>query len=240
MSQTDRQTDRTTISAIHWNSAIHDVGDNWAILKGALPTWIKMLKMKKEIAPTTGSEHFQIHVQCHTQQRMSKLCSWIKSTKWKAVKGEQYIKNSIDYVSKTETTAPGAVVEVREGEQYLRIHELLLQIARFAENPIPGRPEYEGDLRGVSLMKTNDWDNITTRMVAADLNWANKLSNPALRRMWETWKYVFIGRVEEWSSETQGAYIIEAPGHAVSTADNSDSEEVPPEVEEELESYAIE
>ena len=233
MDQTGRQTDKAT----HWKTAVHDVGDNWAILKGALPTFIKELKMKKEIAPTTGSEHYQIHVRCHTQQRGSKLYGWIKATKWFAVIGDTHIQNSIDYISKVETTAPGANVETRQGEQYLRVHELLLQIAGFWECELG----YKDTPHGPTLVVTdvNNWENITLRMVDQDLNWANKLSNPMLRRMWNEWKFAFLRRVEEFAEQTLGAYYIEGPGNQSCPADSLEDSEVPPEIEEEFSSYSI-
>lgn len=233
MSQTDRQPDKAT----HWKSAIHDIDDNWAKLQGALPSWIKEIKMKKEIAPTTGSEHYQIHLTCHTQQRLSKLKAFIPRTKWFMVLGEQHIKNSLNYVSKSETTAPGATVEYKQGEQYLRVHELLLQIARFWQPYGEGITPHER----CEALKVNDWDNITLRMVSRDISWANKLSNPALRRMWDSWKLAFVSRVEEFAEQTSGAFIIEAPGNQNGCpADESDSSEIPPEIEEELNDYSIE
>lgn len=235
MSQTDRQPDKAT----HWKSAIHNVGDNWAKLLSPLPSWIKEIKMKKEIAPTTGSEHYQIHLQCHTQQRLSKLISFIPQTKWFMVIGEEHIKNSIAYISKVETTAPGAQVEIKKGEQYYRVHELLLQIARFGENPLGSGRTEENARQAIELLKVNDWDNITLRMVDMDIAWASKLSNPALRRMWDSWKYAFLRRVEEFAEQTGGAFIIEAPT-SEGCADKNEVAECPPELEEELESYAIE
>lgn len=234
--------------ATHWNTAVYDhnaddsearFSGQWALLD-KLPSFVKTLHRKREICPKTQREHYQIHVVCHKQERLSALTGWIKHTKWKKVIDKDYINNSINYISKLATTAPGAKVEVLQGEKYYRIHELLLEIAKFSENTIPGRPEYEGDMRGVETMKANDWENITLRMVDADVSWASKLVVPGLRRNWEDWKYAFLWRVAEWSSETQGAFIIEAPGNQRLRADNSGSEEVPPEVEEELEAYAIE
>lgn len=197
MGQTDRQTDKAT----HWNSAIYDSGDGfsgqWDVLHGPLPSFVDWVKTKKEICPTTGREHMQTHVKCHRQVRLSQLCGWIKHTKWKPVVGEEYIKNSISYIEKQQTTAPGAKVELLHGEKYLQIHELLLVIAKTFRPQLVGC----GDL--------HSWDYMTAPLLEADLKWANKLSNPALRRMWMDWRWIFISKVDEYCEETGGAFIIE-------------------------------
>lgn len=211
MSQTDRQTDKAT----HWKTAVFDVEDNWSRLDAPPPAFIKFVKRKKEICPTTGKEHFQIHVCCNKQVRLSQMCSYIKHTKWFAVLGDQHIKNSLAYIEKQETTAPGAQVETIQGERYYRIHELFIEIAKFAEVESDTAP---------GGWNTNTWDWITCRMVHSDLKWASKLANPSLRRMWDTWRFAFIGKVSEWTAETAGAFIIEAPaeGEALVAPEDED------------------
>lgn len=233
--------------ATHWKTAVYDCNavdseakfnGQWANLD-KLPAFVKTLHRKREICPKTQREHYQIHVVCHKQERLAALTGWIKHTKWFKVIGDDHIRNSIEYISKLATTAPGAKVEVLQGEKYYRIHELLLEIAKFSDNVIPGRPEYEGDLRGSVTLHANDWENITLRMVSADITWASKLAVPQLRRMWEDWKFAFIGRVEEHCSETSGAFIIEAPGNRRLLAADIEDSEIPPEIEEELNEYSI-
>lgn len=204
--------------ATHWKTAIYDCNaedssgvkfsGQWALLD-TLPSFVKTLYRKQEICPTTHRPHFQIHVICHTQQRPAKMYEWIRHTKWIMVKGPQHVQNSINYINKTETTAPGAKLEILEGEKYYRIHELLLEIARFSEPSWPSGNLSPFDYK--QLLQINDWANVTLRMVDQDLTWASKLANPALRRFWEDWKSAFICRIEDYSSETMGAFIIEAP-----------------------------
>lgn len=201
MSQTDRQTDKAT----HWKSAIFNVDDNWAKLE-TLPSFIKTVYRQKEIAPTTQEPHFQVHVVCHQQVRLSKMCSWIQKTKWIPVKGEQHIKNSINYTHKSESAVPGTH-QVQQGEKYYQIHELLLEIAKFYERP---NPASVADTVG-SLAASVSWETITGRMISADPKWANKLSVPALKKAWDWWNFQFIEKVAEYNEATCGAYIIEGP-----------------------------
>lgn len=195
MEQTDRQTDKST----HWNAAVFDVDDNWSKLD-TLPSFVKRLHKQKEICKTTGNPHFQIHVECHRQVRLTQMCSWISKVKWKAVRGKEYIANSIAYTAKTDTAVPGTHQSI-EGEKYYQLHELLQRLAMFAE--FETQPwKMESDY-GHSI---NSWKWITRRALHSDIKWANKLSNPSLRRMWEDWGSIFVANMEE-----AGSLIIEDP-----------------------------
>jgi len=199
MSQTDRQTDK----ASNWNSAVFDVDDNWAKLD-TLPPFVKVVHKQKEICPTTNNPHFQVHVVCHRQVRLSQMCSWIKKTNWKPVKGDTYIKNSIAYTSKQESAVPGTHT-VTQGEKYLQIHELLLEIAKHYRLP------EMADGTGSMMERAIAWETVTGRMITQDPKWANKLSTPALKKAWDWWGYEFVNKVSEYSEETGGAYIVEGP-----------------------------
>lgn len=214
MSQTDRQTDNTNPSATHWKSAIFDVDDNWTKLE-TLPAFVKTKYGQKEICPTTQKPHFQVHIVCHKQVRRTKMSSWIKATKWIPVIGDQHIKNSINYTHKPESAVPGTH-QVQQGEKYYQIHELLLEIAKYYERPDP--PTYEDTQP--SLARSVAWETLTGRMITRDPKWANKLSNPAIKKAWDWWNYQFIEKVSEYSSETGGAYIIEGPAQTESDQDD--------------------
>jgi len=209
MSQTDRQTDKAT----HWKTAVFDVEDNWSKLQAPPPSFIKFVKMKKEVCPTTNKEHFQIHVCCNQQVRLTKMCSYIKHTKWFAVLGDLHIKNSLAYIEKQETTAPGAVVQTVQGERYYQLHEIMETLARYAEAETFGR--IETDYRN----SINNWKWITRRLLIVDRTWANRLSNPTLRRMWEDWGSLFI---QNW--EDAGSFIIEDPAEGETLVSTEDAD----------------
>jgi len=190
MEQTDRQTDR----ASHWNSAIFDKADNWERIKNP-PAGFKV-HTKKEICPTTGKEHYQTHVECGKQVRLSNMTKWIQ-THWTPIRGDVYIKNSINYISKLETTAPGAKVEVITGDKYYQFHEILYAIACHANE---GYVMLCPRTQRMSI----DWEVLTPRLVEKDLKWANRLSNPALKKAWDQWRMCFLDAAAEGSS-----FIIE-------------------------------
>jgi len=216
MSQTDRQTDK----ASHWNAAIFDEGDGfsgqWALLERP-PNWVKRVHKKKEICPTTGREHQQVHVECVRQVRLSQLCSWIKHTKWTMVVGKAYIENSINYIAKEATTAPGAKVEILDNpEQYLRLSDILQEMAKYSlPAPTSGDIMY---FKSLNLIDTNEWKRITGRMIKEDVTWVNKLCNPTLPRFWKDWGHIFINKFSEKFVE-DAVYIIEDSGPEASTAE---------------------
>jgi len=198
--QTDGQTDKDA-RARHWKTGVFDVGDNWATLQVVPPGWTVYKKL--EVCPTTGKDHYQVHVDCGNQQRLSALSKLVKLTKWVRVYGKDHITKSINYISKSETTAPGARLQIVRGEQYLQLHELLLVVARSAvwtkiadkQFPELEYPDYS-------------WKNATRCIVYADLKWITKLSNPVLSKLWDLYRSQLCEVV---ATEIEGGLIIEPP-----------------------------
>lgn len=202
MPQTDRQTDT---KATHWKTAVFDLEDQWIKLD-TLPEHVKEVHKKKEICPETGKEHYQIHVVCHRQVRLKAMTDWIKRTKWFAVLGADHIKNSIAYISKTETTAPGAVVEVVKGPTFFKIWELLMCLARaFVPISFPGTTMVDSQIRQDQFL----YKNAARHLVQQDINWIDKLSNPVIEKNWN----YFYREIFDVVEEQEGSFIIEDPSH---------------------------
>jgi len=208
MSQTDRQTDK----AIHWKTAVFDdpngsTAGNWEALD-KLPDHVKELHRKKEICPETQREHFQIHVVCHRQVRLKAMTDWIKHTKWFAVLGKQHIENSLAYIRKVETTAPGAEVEVLQGDRYLQIHELLLFVARNFEMTTFAENDYTVAQSDWICTKQYLWKHASPPTIREyGLKWISKLCNPVLEKTWNLYHAELLKVV--W--EEEGSFIIEDP-----------------------------
>lgn len=66
------------------------------------PAFVKKVYGGREICPTSGKEHFQGHVQCHTQQRMSALKKWLPTAHLGIV---HHLKAHLEYVMKPETAS---------------------------------------------------------------------------------------------------------------------------------------
>lgn len=209
MAQTDRQTDR----AIHWNSAIFDCSGNWDKLT-SLPAFVKEVHRQKEVCPSSGREHYQTHVVCHTQQRLSALRGWIQ-THWKPIRGAQYIANSLSYCQKKETAVEGTF-EIQKGEKYLRIHELLMAVAKALRPtlipfPAPIHNAYDAYKATQEMKKYEDqflFKNAARKIVQKEgLIWIDKLSNPVVEKMWNYFHKEILVEIEK----EEGVFIIETP-----------------------------
>ena len=220
MAQTDRQAD---IKATHWNSAIYDLSGQWEAMR-VLPEFVKEVHTQQETCPTTGRVHYQTHVVCNRQVRLRAMCDWIKRTKWQALIGKEHINNSLNYCRKKETAVEGTF-EVIKGEPYLRIHELLLEIAKTlipTLTPYPQRRQTDLTNPTGWLNRIEAWEkqflfkNAARKIVAKDLTWINKISNPVVEKMWnyfhiEVIEQVRVRELGLGEAQPEGSYIIETP-----------------------------
>lgn len=217
----DGRTDGQEVRARHWKTAVYDSGEHFsgqfdALLNKAPSSWKVYTKL--EICPTTQKEHYQTHVDCGRTERGSALSKWIKYTKWIPVKGDEHIRNSINYISKLETTAPGAKLIVKEAEKYYRLHELLIAIARsmivyppvdeyFDDGtpPILDQPNANGCKYGEQFI----FKNAARFLIAENLIWIDKLSNPVVAKMWNDFGMLVRDKILEEILESGSPFIIE-------------------------------
>lgn len=217
----DGRTDGQELRARHWKTAVYDSGEHFSgqfdkLLNGKPPTWKVYTKL--EICPTTGKEHYQTHVDCGKTERLSALSKYIKHTKWKAVKGEEHISNSINYINKSATTAPGAKLIVKEAEKYYRLHELLIAIARSLVL-YPEVDEYftDGIPPILDMPNANDcrfgeqmiFKNSAKFLIRESLIWIDKLSNPVVAKMWNDFGSIVLQSLRDEIAEAGEPFIIE-------------------------------
>lgn len=211
MAQTDRQTDRER--AIHWNSGIFDCSGNWDKLT-VLPAFVKEVHRQKEVCPSTSREHYQTHVVCHRQVTLNQMRGWIQ-THWKPIKGAEYIANSLNYCRKKDTAVEGTF-EIQKGEKYLRIHELLMAVAKALRKDLIPLPKavynaYDAIRANEELKKYEDqflFKNAARKIVQQQgLIWIDKLSNPVVEKMWNIFHKEILAECEK--SEGQEGFIIE-------------------------------
>jgi len=188
----DRQTDRQPYT--HWKSAIFDISGNWQQLE-KLPDFVKMVYKQQEICPTTERPHYQIHVQCHRQVRLTQLSEWIKHTKWFGMKGKLEIDNSIKYCAKQESAVPGTYAAV-SNDNYLSVQQIMELLADEVSPTIPlfFPDEWTQDQSLVfdELTRQRGFDFLTNKLIMKNPGIVNKLTNPTLPRMWERWGESFI------------------------------------------------
>lgn len=205
MGQTNKQA--YTGLATHWKSGVFNVENNWDALDNPPMGWT--VYKKKEIAPTTQQEHYQVHVDCGKQVRLSALIHWLPRTRWFEVKGADHIRNSIAYIDKEATTAPGAKLQIVEGEKYLACHELLMEVARSATFPykeirrhnvddnMPVEEMIRIDFNNMMVKEQYTWRSASKSLIRKDMKWISKLSNPVLSTLWHDYHAILLEKVEE-------------------------------------------
>lgn len=206
----DRQTDKTR----HWKSAIYDDGEGisntsgqWnALLNNVPPTWT--VYTQKEICPDTGREHYQTHVDCGQQQRLSALTNWIKYTKWIPVIGKDHIQNSINYCSKKDTAVEGTYKVIVPTEKYYRIHELLEIVARSTFIHVENSHILD------------DFYKMSKFIVSEDITFISKISNPILKTLWKEYNSILLQKVAMEYYDNDGLFIIEEPDRDFRQAEN--------------------
>lgn len=189
----DIQPDRQPYT--HWKSAIFDVENNWSQLK-KLPDFVKFIWEQQETCPTTGKLHYQMHVQCHRQVRLSQMSSWIKYTKWMGMKGKQEIANSIKYCSKKDTAVPGTYAEI-SNDNYLSVQQILELLASEVSSEIPLSFPDEWNMKEhetiyAELTRQRGFDYLSNKIIYKNPGMVNKFINPTLPRMWDRWGETFI------------------------------------------------
>lgn len=206
MAQTDRQTDK----AIHWKTAVFDVNEQWSRLE-KMPEFVKEVHRQKEVCPTTGNPHWQIHVVAHRQVRLSALREWLPHTHWTPVLGKQHIENSIKYVSKPESAVEGTQ-RIDKGQTFYKLSEIMELIADRCWYELKPAQWFH-QTYGYDYAKIDaayeaqfKFKNCAKYLVRDDKAWIDRLSNPMVAKMWNDFGGEFLGAAEE-----RGVFIIEDP-----------------------------
>lgn len=210
--QTNKQ---ENVLASHFKSAVFDM-ERWdAAVKGGLPNFVKKVHQQVEICPSSGKRHYQVHVELNRQQRPTAINSWWGGyTKWIAVKGKEHIANSIGYTSKKDGTQVDGTHQVLENEEeYLRLHDLLLQIAEEFE---PNISECQTDIdpiKALRLLKEYEeqflFKNASKWIVKKDIKWISKLSTPFVEKAWNYYHAILLDEVKKGREGGRGPFIIE-------------------------------
>ena len=122
MSQADRQTDKST------NWAVTAFGNDITLLEDvkSYPSYVKKVFGGRENCPDTGKEHFQGHLQLHTQQRLSAIKKWLPTAHLEIARN---FKASVAYAMKSDT-ASGSKNEVINPRPFIDNQTALMMLAR--------------------------------------------------------------------------------------------------------------
>jgi len=179
MSQTDRQTDKST-----WWS-VTAFKDNIEKLEQAssYPTYVKKVYGGREECPKTKTIHFQGAIQCNAQVRMSAFKDWIPGVHLEPARQKDAL---IKYAMK-EDTATGDKLERINPAKFYAADEILELIAQNALSLWTNMRYYETP-DGIKDM----YNDAICIMLRADRKLAGQLMNPSLRNFWVSTYKVWI------------------------------------------------
>lgn len=188
MTQTDRQTDKST-----WWS-VTAFGDEIELLEDAsrYPNYVAAVHGGRESAPETGRIHFQGAIKCKSQQRLSALKKWLPTSHFEVARSEHAL---LKYVMKEETATGDKIVRQNETPHY-RMDELLMKIARVRDDVDSDiLDQYESD----SKYKEEYWA-IVNKIVYDEPRLITAYTIPAVEKAWTQTRGVWIRKVGEEAS----------------------------------------
>ena len=119
MSQTDRQTDKTT----RWAFTAYE--EQWSLFK-EMPDIIAEWMWQTEVCPETGRKHYQGCMRTRTQQRFSAIRKVLPGVHVEPARNWEALVN---YCKKKETSIEGSQQHSKNERKYLKFHDALLRIA---------------------------------------------------------------------------------------------------------------
>lgn len=201
MSQTDRQTDKST------NWAVTAYNAEIALLENAksYPSYVKKVFGGREICPTSGKEHFQGHIQLHTQQRLSCIKKWLPTAHLEIARN---FKASVAYAMKNETSS-GAKNEVVNPRPFID-NQTALKMLAVTDIPVE---EFGREVK--DLDDHHFWPRVRI-ILKTQPHLCGLFGKPDIYRMWKHTASVWFYHVsEEGEAEAsrrhEGTIVLQSP-----------------------------
>lgn len=179
MSQTDRQTDKST----YWS--VTAFGDEILLLEDTTKYPPDVLKIYggREACPDTGREHFQGCIQLRKQQRLRWFKAWLPTAHLEPARHAQALKQ---YAMKADT-ATGEKMERANNIKYYTADEICILI---------GSKVVDSD-----ILETPDskvwFKRSINKLLRENHKLAAQLMNPSLRNFWCDTANVWIDKAKE-------------------------------------------
>ena len=189
MSQTDRQTDKST------NWAVTAFGNDITLLEDvkSYPSYVKKVFGGKEMCPDTGKEHFQGHLQLHTQQRLSAIKKWLPTAHLEIARN---FKASIAYSMKSDT-ATGPKNEVVNPRPFIDNQSALMMLARIKLT--------ESDLDDEGIPDHWFWPRVR-KILMLEPHLCGLFGKPDIYRLWK-----HTASVWEHHVRVEGTIVLQSP-----------------------------
>jgi len=169
-----------SVKSVWWS--VTAFGDEIGLCEGTLPAFVRAIYGGREIAPTTGTLHFQGAIQLYEQQRMGRLKSWLKHAHLEPARAVDALKQ---YVMKAETAAGEKVIRTNP-VIHLTADQMCLRLA-LAGSLTKGQTDRQTDAG-------DDYYRRVRKILADNPELAGQLMNPSLRNFWNNTAQVWIDR----------------------------------------------
>lgn len=171
MSQTDRQTDKATHWAVTAYNSDMDILDDHT----KYPVFVKKVYGGRETCPATGRIHFQGHIVCRVQQRLSALKKWLPTAHLEVARNFQA---SITYAMKADTAA-GDKTEKTNATPFVDNQTALKMLAKIE---LTDKEVVEGDVEDHCF-----WPRVR-KILMTQPHLCGLFAKPDIYRLWKhTW-----------------------------------------------------
>jgi len=195
MSQTDRQTDKTT----RW--AFTAFQDQYHLFD-TIPEIVNMWGWQKEIAPDTQREHYQGYIQTKRQCRFKQLKDILPGVHIEPAR--DWLK-LLQYCKKQETAVPGSSTQQTNPSKHVTMTDALLKLAAHAPFRVPlSEVEYLSPNIDKILKRRleTEYDESLYDILEEDDSLVSMYANNSMRHAWNTTRLYYLGKARylaEWA-----------------------------------------
>ena len=196
----DRQTDKAT------NWAVTAYGEDILTIEDAsgFPAFVKKVFGGREVCPTTQREHFQGHIQCFTQQRMSAIKKWLPRAHLEVARN---VQASIAYSLKADTSS-GEKKETVNQKPFVTDRLAMEKLVATCGAKCECLWYPKGDEERCFTDEKEDYWHRVRAILLDEPDLCGLYAKPDLYRLWKNTKSVWIARKRALDSITQSSNII--------------------------------
>lgn len=196
-----RQTNLSSGKYTRWSATIWE--NEWQVLSGTMPDIIKGWGYQEEIAPTTGTRHYQAWILCHKQERMSALKKIFPTAHLEGIpsgakgpNGGDRWQGLLDYCQKEQSRAPGAKpIQEYNPKQHVTMEQALTALAKYH---VPSLPMFSP-----KHYKQEYWVAVS-QVLRETPDLVGVYASPNMEKVWVNTRNVWI---EKWISEPLNKYF---------------------------------
>jgi len=210
--QTDRQEPKSDTRATHWRITSFDKDDMSRLdASSNYPLWVKEVYGGREIAPSTGSLHYQAHIACRAQTRWSSVKKWLPKSKIfvSTLPGE-----SIAYCLKLDTSAEKKKImentntymtDQKAMEKLVSVCQSTCECVFNHRKELPQNQSELMQLRCCEDVNEDYWHRVRN-ILLLEPHLCGLYAKPDLYRLWKNTKSVWVSRAR--AKERSGGIVL--------------------------------